>query len=204
MNEDLRRIGDALEASIARQIAASADEGDAGRNNVVSLRHVPVDHANRPEEATVSTTTPTQHPTSLEPAGRRPMSRRRVALIAAVATLGVGGAAAAAAVRLSSDEVSRGLPGGSAIFEGTGPTCTSTADDVFHCTLASAPTVEALDDYTGTLETFVDDTSHVAGGCIGNTADGLDWTCYAGQLAVDQGIIGPDLLGQLQDGPSHG
>jgi hypothetical protein len=201
VNEDLCRIGDDLEGSIARAIAASATDDRAVRNNVVALRHVPVEHTNSPKEPTVSTATATSHRT----AGRGRMTRRGIVAIAVLATFGAG-TAAAAMVGLSSDDVSRGLPGGSKIFEGTAPSCTSAAGNanIFHCALANAPTFEILDDYTGTLEPFIDSSSLVAGGCISNTADGLDWTCYAGQLAVDKGVIGQELLGQHQNGPSQG
>ncbi|MCU1395116.1 MAG: hypothetical protein JWM34_3544 [Ilumatobacteraceae bacterium] len=195
MIEDLQHIGDALELAIARDVAAS-------RNNVTSLRHVPVDHTDSPEEATVLTET---SPIVTLDSRRRRVPRRTVVIVAALATLGIGGVAAATAIHLSSDEVSHGLPGGSAIFEGTGPSCATTGDgNVFTCTLASAPTQDVETNYTGTLETFVDGTSHIAGGCIGDTADGLHWTCYAGQLAVDKGIMVQDMLGLLQTAPSHG
>jgi hypothetical protein len=197
MIDDLRTIGDQLEAAVARDIA-----GRAVRNNVVALGHVPVEHSHCPEEAHVLTET---SPITTLDRPRRRRTRRSVVVIAALATLGVGGAAAATAITLSSDDVSHGLPGGSLIFEGTDPSCTTTgSSDTFTCTLAHAPTQDVQVDYAGTLESFVDSTSHVAGGCIGDTADGLHWTCYAGQLAVDKGIIGPGLLGVFQSGPARG
>ena len=193
MNDDLRALGDVIEAAIARDI-------EHGRNTVMALRHVPVVHHDTAQEATVLTDN--QDTTTVTPIRRR--RSRRVVVIAGLATLAIGGAAAATAYRLSDDEVSNGLPGGSAIFEGTNPSCSSSDGVVFDCTLASAPTVEVLDDYTGTLETFVDSTSHIAGGCRGITADGLQWTCYAGERAVEEGIIGPDFLGEFSPGPSRG
>lgn len=175
---------------------------------MVALRHVPVDHTvdtDIAQEAHVLTDIDER---STESSTVRPIRRRRsrrVVVIAGLATLAIGGAAAATAYRLSDDEVSRGLPGGSAIFEGTNPSCTSHEDGiVFDCTLASAPTVEAQDDYTGTLETFVDSSLHIAGGCRGMSADGLQWTCYVGDRAVTEGIIGPDLLGEFSPEPGHG
>ena len=193
MNDDLRALGDVIEAAIARDI-------EHGRNTVMALRHVPVVHHDTAQEASVLTDN--QDTTTVTPIRRR--RSRRVVIIAGLATLAIGGAAAATAYRLSDDEVSKGLPGGSAIFEGTNPSCSSSDGVVFDCTLASAPTVEVLDDYTGTLETFVDSTSHIAGGCRGITADGLQWTCYAGERAVEEGIIGPDFLGEFSPGPSRG
>jgi len=197
MNNDLRALGDALETAIARDI-------EHGRNTVVALRHVPVVHNDTAQEAPVlteiqDTTTVTPTVTSI----RRKRSRR-VVVIAGLATLAIGGAAAATAYRLSDDEVSKGLPGGSAIFEGTDPSCSSSDGVVFDCTLASAPTEEVLADYTGTLETFVDSTLHIAGGCRGITADGLQWTCYAGKRAVEEGIIGPNFLGEFSPSPGRG
>ena len=96
------------------------------------------------------------------------------------------------------------MPGGSAIFIDTDPSCTTTDGVVFDCVLAHAPTVDMLSDYTGTLELIVDDTSHISGGCRGLDADGLHWTCFAGQRAVDEGILAQDLLGQASFGPGRG
>jgi hypothetical protein len=42
----------------------------------------------------------------------------------------------------------------------------------------------------------VDASKHVNGGCRSESADGREWTCYVGQEAVKQQIIGPDLLGE--------
>ena len=193
MNDDLRALGDVLEAAIARDI-------EHERNTVVALRHVPVVPNDTAQEASVLTEI---QDTTVTPIRRR--RSRRVVVIAGLATLAIGGAAAATAYRLSDDEVSKGLPGGSAIFEGTNPSCTSHDDGiVFDCTLASAPTEEVLDDYTGAAELFVDANKNIAGGCRGITADGLQWTCYAGERAVEEGIIGPDFLGEFSPGPSRG
>ena len=196
MNNDLRAIGDALETAIARDI-------ERERNTVVALRHVPVVHNDTAQEAPVLTDIPdTANISTLAPRRKR---SRRVVIVAGLATLAVGGVAAATAYRLSDDEVSKGLPGGSAIFEGTSPSCTSHDDGiVFDCTLASAPTVEVLDDYTGTLELFVDANKNIAGGCRGITADGLQWTCFVGDRAVQEGILSADLLGEYSPEPGHG
>ncbi|MCU1387736.1 MAG: hypothetical protein JWL72_1074 [Ilumatobacteraceae bacterium] len=195
MNDDLRSIGDALEIAIAREIAATA------RNNVVALRHDSVEHTDSSKEAPVSNPTPV----SITAARKRRLSRRSVVAIAVLGTLAVGGAAAATAIHLSDDEVSNGLPGGSAIFEGTHPTCTNSGDGVvYDCTLASAPTAEVLSDYVGTLELFVDSAKNIAGGCRGITADGLQWTCYVGDRAVQEGILSSDLLGQYSPEPGRG
>jgi hypothetical protein len=131
--------------------------------------------------------------------------RRLIGVGVAVGALVLcGGVAAAAISKLSNDTVEHGLPGGSAIFEGTTPNCTTTDNEVFDCTLTSAPTIETLDDYTGSAQLFVDDAKYIAGGCRGQSADGLKWICYVGDLAVQQGILSADLLGQYSPEPSHG
>jgi len=194
MNDDLRALGDVLEAAIARDI-------EHERNTVVALRHVSVVPNDTAQEASVLTEI--QDTTTVTPIRRR--RSRRVVVIAGLATLAIGGAAAATAYRLSDDEVSKGLPGGSAIFEGTNPSCTSHDDGiVFDCTLASAPTEEVLDDYTGAAELFVDANKNIAGGCRGITADGLQWTCYIGDRAVQEGILSADLLGEYAPVPGRG
>jgi hypothetical protein len=121
-----------------------------------------------------------------------------------LAVLGVGGAAAAAVSTMSTDDVTHGLPGGSMIFQGTNPSCSSSDGVVFRCTLASAPTAEVLGDYTNAAELFVDQDLNIAGGCRGESADGLAWTCYLGQRAVDEGILSADLLGQYSPSPGQG
>lgn len=59
------------------------------------------------------------------------------------------------------------MPAGSAIFEGTDPTCTAVTDGVeYRCVLASAPTEEVLDPYRGMKQLTVNlnDTT-MSGGC---------------------------------------
>ncbi|MGZ4763496.1 MAG: hypothetical protein ACXV7I_13760, partial [Ilumatobacteraceae bacterium] len=92
----------------------------------------------------------------------------------------------------------------SMIFQGTNPSCSSTDGVVFRCTLASAPTAVVLNDYTDAAELCVDTHLHIAGGCRGRSADGLEWTCYLGQRAVDEGILASDLLGQYEPTPGRG
>ena len=134
-------------------------------------------------------------------------TRRRLRPLVAVGLLAgaiaVGGGVAAAAGVFSHETVERGMPGGSVIFTGTDPSCTTTDGIEFDCVLAHAPTAEVLDDYVGTTETIVDDGSIVNGACVGEDADGLHWTCYIGQRAVDEGLVGQDFLGQ-RSGPSYG
>jgi hypothetical protein len=192
VNDDLRALGDAIEHAVARDIEAN--------RNISSLAgHVPIDHTNAIEEDLM----PTDSLHDLQPRRARRRSRRVVA-ISALAVLGIGGAAAAAVSTMSSDEVSHGLPGGSMIFQGTNPSCSSSDGVVFECTLASAPTEEVLNDYTGAAELFVDKDLNIAGGCRGQSADGLRWTCYLGQRAVDEEILAADLLGEYSPSPGRG
>jgi hypothetical protein len=197
MHDDLTHLGDALERAVARDIAAA-------RNTSPSLRHVPADHTNVIEEDPMLISDHAND--SGNRFGRKRTARRtrRIVVISAIAVIGVGGAAAAAVSTMSSDEVSNGLPGGSMIFQGTDPSCTSSDGVVFDCTLASAPTQEVLDDYTNSAELFVDKDLNIAGGCRGQSADGLKWTCYVGQRAVDEQILAADLLGQYSPEPGRG
>ena len=197
MNDDLTTLGDALERAVALEIATS-------RNNSALPGHVPTEHANVIEEDLMLTSNPTRSSSDeIQPRRNRRRSRR-IAVIGAIAVIGIGGAAAAAVSTMSSDEVSHGLPGGSAIFQGTNPSCNSTDGVVFDCTLASAPTEEVLNDYTDAAELFVDKDLNIAGGCRGQSADGLKWTCYLGQRAVDEAILSADLLGQYSPSPGRG
>jgi len=192
MNDDLTDLGDALESAVANDIASNVA---TNRNTSRGARHVSPDHTNVIEEDPMHTST--------QPSRTRKRSRR-IAVIGAVAVLGIGGAAAAAVSTMSSDEVSQGLPGGSMIFQGTNPTCPSADNIVFQCTLASAPTEEVEDDYTNSAQLFVDSDLNIAGGCRGQSADGLHWTCYLGQRAVDEQILAADLLGQHEPAPGRG
>ncbi|GIG85616.1 hypothetical protein [Plantactinospora endophytica] len=160
-------------------------------------------------------------------AGRRSGSRRlfgsRAAFLGTITAgvLAVGGGAAFAAVALlSPDTVSRGMPGAAAIFQGTDPTCTTEDNVVFTCTLdraphdplpdlskipeAKRPRVPIVRDFTDRKEAFTDERGNVAGGCVGEDAAGLRWTCYAGQRAVDEGILGEGLLGEHLPTPARG
>lgn len=196
MHDDLSSLGDALERAVALDIAA-------GRNTSSALRHVPADHVDVIQEDSMLTSDHVHEGDEIRPrrAGRR---TRRIVVISAIAVIGVGGAAAAAVSTMSSDEVSVGLPGGSMIFQGTDPSCSTSDGVVFDCTLASAPTQEVLGDYTGAAELFVDKDLNIAGGCRGQSADGLKWTCYLGQRAVDEAILSADLLGQYSPSPGRG
>jgi hypothetical protein len=102
----------------------------------------------------------------------------------------------------------RGLRGNapalSAIFGDTHPRCDDAqADGTYRCTLASPPTEERLDDYTGSRELLAV-RGLIAGGCIGRDHAGLHWDCYVGEKAVAHGILVHDLLGQKLTSPSRG
>jgi hypothetical protein len=136
---------------------------------------------------------------------RRRRGRLAIAVTAGLVVAGGAGVAAAIGALSSPDEVAQSLPAGAIMFAGTMPTCTATADDaVFDCTLATPPTQEVLDHYTGTIEPIVDAIHVVAGGCRAVADDGLRWTCYTGQRAVDEGLIGQDFLGEVVNGPGRG
>ncbi|MCW2989878.1 MAG: hypothetical protein JWM73_472, partial [Solirubrobacterales bacterium] len=134
---------------------------------------------------------------------RTTIRRRRIALGVAVAVL-VPGAAVAATQLLSSADVARSMPAGTLALAGTEPTCTIVADGVeYHCLLGRAPAPE-VSDWKGTVEPTVDRTQHVNGGCRSLNSAGTEWTCYLGQEAVRQQIIGAGLLGVTSAGPGSG
>jgi hypothetical protein len=139
-------------------------------------------------------------------AARRRRLRSRVVASVAVATGVVAIAGTAAATGLfSASTVESGLPGGTSIFEGTQPSCTTTDGVVFDCKLASAPVPEwGPSGMQGAKEPFVDENNIVAGGCVGQDPQGLHWVCYAGQRAVDEHVLTPTALGQHVDGPTSG
>ena len=58
--------------------------------------------------------------------------------------------------------------------------------------------------YKGSVFQTVDSEKRIDGGCIGASDDGRVWDCYLGELAVERGILVPELLGQYQPGPGHG
>jgi hypothetical protein len=133
---------------------------------------------------------------------RRP--RRRLALIAIAAAIIIPGAAFAAEQFISNPEVAASMPAGTLSLAGTEPTCTTVKADVeFDCVLAKAPAPEVAD-WKGTVEPTVDATKHVNGGCRSLTSKGTEWECYIGKAAVDQKIVGRQLLGQYAPSPGVG
>jgi hypothetical protein len=139
-----------------------------------------------------------------KPKPQRLRLTRRTLLAAAVAAAGLGAAAALAADQLSTSDVEKSLPAGTAALIGTNPTCTAVKAGVeYHCVLARPPAPE-VSDWKGTVEPTVDATKHVNGGCRALTSDGLQWQCYLGQAAVDQKIVGAGFLGEYAPDPGHG
>jgi hypothetical protein len=125
-------------------------------------------------------------------------------VFAAVAALLVPTAVVATSL-LTPHDVATGMPGGSAIFDGTNPTCVVVTEGVdYRCTLAHAPTVETTASYLGSKQLLKGPDATITGGCIATSADGLHWECYIGDAAVQHDILVKSLLGQPVLAPGHG
>jgi hypothetical protein len=138
-------------------------------------------------------------------ADRRRSARRRRRIAGGAATLAVllPGAAVAGSL-LTAEDVARSLPQGTRFLVGTTPTCTEEQPGIqYHCTIQGTFKAE-VDDLMGTVEATVDATKHVNGGCRSLRSDGREWRCYIGKAAVEQQIIGPDLLGEYAPAPGVG
>ena len=162
---------------------------------------------------------------------RSPFLRRRrlVASVAGVALAAGGGAAIGAGVLKTPAQEERGILDGHVLFAGSDPVCASLAADAFRCTLerppngmtfyrpnagrgsASAPkTFDPKawtpddDMFLGVKVATVDASKRIDGGCVSISADGRAWNCFLGERAVDEGIIGRDLLGAYQPEPAAG
>src|SRR5262245_59015889 len=117
----LTDIGDRLEAAIGAAIG--------GRNGSTLTRH--------------DIDVPTLEEVSMSPVRPHSSRARRLAIAGGFVGLVLVGTGVAAAVGgLSTDEVERGMPGGSWILIGTDPSCTTTDDVVYECTLAHPPRPE--------------------------------------------------------------
>jgi hypothetical protein len=143
----------------------------------------------------------------LERAASRQLNRRRrrlqLSAAGVVALLAIGAGTAVAGGLFTPKQVASGMPAGAAIFGQTNPSCTLDADgSTYHCTLASAPAPEVTD-FTGAKELVAIDKK-IAGGCIGQDAAGMHWTCYIGEDAVRHDILVHDLLGQPEPEPGRG
>jgi hypothetical protein len=130
--------------------------------------------------------------------------RRRLVLAATAVVIAVPGAAIAADRLIQDEDVARSMPAGALIFAEQTPTCETVREDVeYRCVLQHSPDFWTPEQQGAVYQT-VDATQHVNGGCRNTSADGLTWSCYVGQEAVRQGIIGPDFLGEVQTMPSVG
>jgi hypothetical protein len=113
------------------------------------------------------------------------------------------GGRAPTAADVTPQQVALGMPAGAAIFARTDPTCALSADaTTFRCTLSRAPAPE-ISNFLDAKE-WLAIGGRVAGGCLGLDRGGMSWQCYIGQSAVDQEIIGKDLLGQPAPYPGRG
>jgi hypothetical protein len=142
-----------------------------------------------------------------EPTGARPRRglrlSRRVAIGVVSLAVVLPGAALAANSLFGPDDVARSLPAGTLALAGTEPTCTEVSETEYDCALTKAPSDE-VSNWKGTVEPTVDAQGKVNGGCRSLTADGQSWDCYLGRAAVEEQIIGPELLGQVSPGPGVG
>jgi hypothetical protein len=90
------------------------------------------------------------------------------------------------------------LPAG-AVLQGAVPSCTTIDNVEFRCTFEKYPgaalSTPERQVTLGQTEPIVDDTSHVSGGCRALSEDGVFWTCFVGQMAIDEGTIGANYLG---------
>jgi len=140
----------------------------------------------------------------LRAARPRRRGRRGIAVAAIAAAVLVPGAAVAGIELISADEVAQSLPAGTLWLQDTEPTCTVVRQDVeYRCTLGKPP-ADAIEDWTGTVMPSVDASKHVNGGCRSHNAAGTEWTCYIGEEAVREQIIGPDFLGEYAPTPGVG
>jgi hypothetical protein len=138
-------------------------------------------------------------------AGRRQSRRRRRIGIGAVAVAILVPGGALAAGLLSTEDVEQSIPAGTKFLAGTTPQCTVVKDGVeYHCTIKGTFKSEIDGSLKGTVEPTVDATKHVNGGCRSLTDDGREWSCYIGETAVSQKIIGKDFLGQYAPEPGVG
>jgi hypothetical protein len=129
---------------------------------------------------------------------------RRLLLAAAAAAVAIPGAAIAASQLIDTNDVARSLPAGTLSLAGTQPSCTVVRQNVeYRCTLGRTPAAE-VSDWKGTVESTVDASKHVNGGCRSLASDGRTWQCYIGRAAVEEKIIGDGLLGQYAPAPGVG
>jgi len=85
------------------------------------------------------------------------------------------------------------LPEGGLNLAGQVPTCREVTAEEYGCVLLTSfdPT-DAAGDYVyelGIVETYVNDSSLIAGGCRSTSIDARQWSCYVGQRAVDENLV---------------
>jgi hypothetical protein len=137
----------------------------------------------------------------------RTRRRRTVAGVLAATAIALPGAALAANALITGDDVAKSIPQGTLVLMGTNPSCTTVRANLeFDCVLATVPKEGdiAAGGWKGTVEPTVDRNKRVNGGCRSLNAAGTHWSCYIGEEAVRQHIIGPDLLGQFAPVPGRG
>jgi hypothetical protein len=145
-----------------------------------------------------------EHAAAADLARSRRHRRRRLAMAIACTAIAVPGLAVAADRLIDPGTVARSMPAGTLALAGTEPACSVVEDGVeYHCVLAHPPAPEVAD-WKGTVEPTVDDTKHVNGGCRALTSDGLEWQCYLGSAAVEQGIVSQGFLGEYAPTPGVG
>ena len=134
---------------------------------------------------------------------RRLRSRHAIAALVAGGVVSLAGTAAAVAL-LDPDEVAKGMPAGAMAFAGVTPSCTDEGDSTFHCTVSGGVKSTEVSDWKGTIEPFTNAQQEIAGGCVSQDSRGVLWICFAGQKAVDEGMIGQDFLGERSVTPGVG
>jgi hypothetical protein len=133
----------------------------------------------------------------------RARRRRIIGGAAALAILLPGGALAASL--LTTEDVARSMPAGTKFLVGTTPECKVVRDGIeYTCTIKGEFKSEIDGSLKGTVEPTVDASKHVNGGCRSLTDDGRKWTCYVGEEAVKQQIIGSGFLGEYAPSPGVG
>ena len=125
-------------------------------------------------------------------------------LVSAIVATVLGGAAALAADQLSTSDIAQSLPCGNGGTDRHRPDVHGREAGRRVPLRPGQAALPEVSDWKGTVESTVDATKHVNGGCRALQSDGLAWECYLGQAAVDQQIVGQGFLGQYAPEPGHG
>jgi hypothetical protein len=128
--------------------------------------------------------------------------RFRRAVVLSIAALALPGAALAATTLFGAEDVERGLPDGAQVLNGSDPKCTEVEPGtVYDCALKIAPhdvpggLGEPGVSWRNAVSLMADRDERVNGGCVAQTADGMNWRCYVGRAAAEQWILDARLLG---------